>query len=274
MNSRFSSLPTEPDSAWVRHLIKHEPGLIHRRLTASIRSILQSLTYVQIWNRSKWSMEEWRNQRVPVSLLQPLVAWGTALLPLTAAEIFAISGRGDLSLRETCKLVAAAWRELAAVPAPEESRRIVQSSGMSWQQWEELPAYPGKPMVRDFAIALRHSPLPLLNGLLLHGSAADGRVCPGFSDLDLHALVGTPNDASGAELEQFLSWMIHSQKALHAFNPFCHHGVMLTLDLDRRFCAESAMPSVLLTRGVWIHSPPSGSFEPASTLRTRWAPSV
>jgi hypothetical protein len=256
MRSRLSWVNDGPASPFQQALITREPGLPRRRLAALIRSMLSGFTFGAAWTHPKWNESEWRLQRVHMSRFQSLAMWANTLLPLTSDRITALGQCADINLAEACALISLAIIELDAVdPAPKDGR-IVHDTSTSFESWKATPAFHGKSIVEQLASQVQQSPPRLLGGLLLHGSASDGHVCPGYSDLDLHAVISTPRHPDDAELLNFLAWMMQTQSSLHRFNPFCHHGVMLVLDLERRACPEIALPSAVLHRGVWLTTSP------------------
>ncbi|MGN6369115.1 MAG: class I SAM-dependent methyltransferase [Phycisphaerae bacterium] len=256
--SRFAWVNGSADSALLQALAQAEPALAHCRAGAALRGILAQWTYGAIWSRPEWTMEAWRAQRVPVSVLRSAVDPNAAVLPKVAGRL-AESSAGDVSLMEACSVAAEAMRELSAVVGPVGGRRVTPSSGMTFEQWQGL-GFSGHDHLVEWANGVRRTPPALVRSLLLHGSAADGHVAPGYSDVDMHAVIATPRDASGQDLFATLEWLVVNQSVLHRFNPFAHHGFMLTLEAECRFLSEASLPSALLQRGVWI-LPAAGAME-------------
>ncbi len=259
--SRFAWVYGPNDSALVQALAAGEAASAHCRAAAAIRMLVAQWTYGCIWSRPEWSLGAWRSQRIPAAAFAVLREASLAVLPQTAKRIGALA-RSEASLGEACGILSGAMRELAASAAPVKGRRVMAPGGMGFEQWEEKE-FPGQRSLRDWANGVRQNRPPLLRSLLLHGSAADGHVAPGYSDLDMHAILGTPRDDSGADLYETMEWLVQHQAILHKFNLFAHHGFMLTLEADLRFLSEAALPSALLTRGVWV-LPGAGTFEYAA----------
>jgi SAM-dependent methyltransferase len=255
MASRFGWIDEGPDSSLLNVIAAREPNLARQRLALLIRALLNGVAFGTVWSHPEWTKHEWLAQRVPTARFHSLGLWAAAYLPRTASRLASLALHDDVSLLETCAMLSVAMRELDALPVASCEGRHIANGGASFIEWLAAPTFPGKFIVEQVAVDVRRQPPPLLAGLLLHGSAADSHVCPGYSDLDLHAVLATPVSEDGQELLDFLVWMMEANGALQQFNRFCHHGVMCVLELESGACSEAALPSAILHRGVWIMRP-------------------
>lgn len=232
------------------------PGFYIKSFIKELKSIFQEICYSPVWSSGVNDIYEWQNQIIPSSRFKWLHDNSEKYLPQFFIKLNNClnDNLSGLSIDNTAELIITAKREL--LPKINElnkacEKRTVKSSKDVLSFKQSINGKPESKLIKDFIKEIEELKPEGLKAVLLHGSIADGQTVSGFSDFDVHYIINIPDDK--VKFVELMKWIFTSNYYLLSFNPFMHHGPMIVFSEELMINTESALPSILIEKGVWLY---------------------
>lgn len=230
------------------------PDFLVRNIFNELKSIVNEITYLPVWNYTFKNFEDFETQQLKIERFIWLEKY-KSLMPQSFDYIQQQRSNNKLlfNITDAVNLIQLILREVNLLVKLENEnvKKIKVNSKNNYSQWKKFIQDKGaKKTVESFVSFISNTKPAGLEAVLLHGSLSDGEVKPGFSDFDVHYVIDL--SAGKEEIISLMKWIFISNKFLLSYNPFMHHGPMLVLKDELLLCSEAIFPSTLIENGIWL----------------------
>ncbi len=231
------------------------PGSALRKIFKELKSIFNNLVYLPIWNHNPQNISEWKESSINFSVFENVIIISNYLIPelhnYLKSKVKSLPG--SISIKESFDILQTSFRlifkELNRTFEGLQKEKL--RNGISKEEWfNNFENRPEKELLQKFNSFIEKSKI---NSVLLHGSLADGNTEKGFSDFDVTYIIDVTKP--GSNLFEIAEEILESNIYLLSYNPFMHHGPMITFKDELNWTTEASFPSVLVENGVWVKNP-------------------
>ncbi len=233
------------------------PGSSLRRIFKDLKSIFNSLVYMPVWLQKPSTIKEWKETKINLSAFEKVITNSREVLPelytYLSIKIGLIPEQNSISDVFTIlqKSLLIVFEELNKKYAGLKKTNLEQ--GVAGKEWiSKLVDQSEKELLIKFNNYVQQKNI---DSVLLHGSLADGKTETGFSDFDVTYVINISTFGGDDQLLKIAENVLESNAFLLSYNPFMHHGPMVTFSDELNWTTEAMFPSVLVKNGVWLKNP-------------------